>query len=166
MFNRACLTAACERLSVRESKPPATGPGLHYRRFALATLGLAVLVAFGASDFSEPVTQPEERAVAAVPAMAPAKHKAKLARPAASWAMAGDAAADLGDADSSAAPGSAAPPAVTAPPIPSSGAAPVPQAAAAKADRPSPEELNRLIARSRARSGGVDQGDDPDGPVG
>lgn len=159
MFNRACLTAACESITVRESKTPATGPGLHYRRFALATLGLAVLVAFGASDFSEPVTQPEHSAAEAVPAQVPAMKKAKLSRPATSWAMAADADADLGDADGGAEPSGMGPS--------GSGAAPIPQAVAEPtADRPSPEQLGRLIASSRARSGGVDQGDDPVVPIG
>lgn len=138
-------------VSVRESKTPATGPGLHYRRFALATLAVAVLVAFGASDYAEPEAQSGQVAAAAVPAKAPAKLKAKLTRPATSWALPEDAEADLADANSSAGLG---------------GAGPVPQAAtAAKAAGPSPEELGRLIASSRARSGGVDQGDEPIGPI-
>ena len=151
MFNRPCLTAVCEMVSVRESKTPATGPGLHYRRFALATLGVAVLVAFGASEYSAPEAQSDRVATAAVPAKAPAKLKAKLTRPATNWAMSEDAEADLAGADSGAGLG---------------GAGPIPQVAtAAKADGPSPEELGRLIASSRARSGWVDQGDEPIGPI-
>ena len=157
MFNRACLTAGCQTVTVRESKTPAAGPGLHYRRFALATLGVAVLVAFGASDYSAPEAQSGQVVTAAVPPKAPAKRTSKLIRPATSWAMSDDTEADLAGSTSSADLGSAGQ---------SPQAAPSPQAATEdKADRPSPEELGRLIAGSRARSGGVDQGDEPIGPI-
>ena len=157
MFNRACLTAGCQTVTVRESTTPAAGPGLHYRRFAVATLGVAVLVAFGASDYSAPDAQSGQVATAAVPAKAPAKRTPKLIRPATSWAMSDDTEADLAGSTSSADLGSAGQ---------SPQAAPTPQAATeGKADRPSPEELGRLIASSRARSGGVDQGDEPIAPI-
>ena len=162
MFNRACLTAVCDLVTVRESKPPSAGPGQNYRRFALATLAIGVLVAFAASDNDAAVAQPS---AAPAPAALQVKAAPKLVRPASSWAMSDDAEPAQAAAEGEAA-ASPDPVRTDAPPMPGSSAAPAaPVAGPSKADRPSPAQIDRLVAASRERSGGVEQGDEQARPV-
>lgn len=162
MFNRERLTAVCDQGGVRESKPISVGPGQNYRRFALATLVIGVLVAFAASDNDAAIAQPTAEAA---PAVLQVKAAPKLTRPASSWAMIDDTelAPVAAEGDTAANPAEAA---LDAPPMPDSSAPPVKTAVVpTAAERPSPEQIGRLVARSRERSGGVDQGDEPVGPV-
>lgn len=148
---------------MRDSKTPATGPSLHYRRFAWAVLAIAVLVAIGASDFDTPTAE------AAVAAEAPAaktaaKPRAKLVRPASSWASADDGEGALAEqGETGGQVGTQAD--GQNPTMPGSDEMPAPRDTrqSPQADRPAPGEVGRLVAASRERSGGVDQGDEPVG---
>ena len=163
MFNRACLTAGCQTVTVRESTTPAAGPGLHYRRFAWAVLAVAVLVAIGASDFDRRGSDAAQAATVPAATVA-AKPRAKLVRPAASWATADEADVGLAEQGES---GEGAEPQTNAeaPPTPGSSVTPPSRdvAVSGQADQPAPGEVGHLVAASHARSGGVDQGDKPVG---
>lgn len=135
-----------------------SGGMLPYRRFAAVTLVIALMAAmFGSTDFPPSARAQDSRPVAANEVRPIAKPKALKVNPFA-FDNTEDSAADPGlasaDAELAQADQGAA--------IPSTSPDDKQSAQGSKAadTRPSPEQLDRLIAASRERSGGVDQGDE------
>lgn len=138
---------------MRRTAEPA-GTMKHYRSFAGVVLGLALLAALainpGETKKEKPVVF--ETAVQTMPATKPAK-KAALASSA--FGIDEGAPEDLG----AEAVAGEQPAPTGGPGDPAAGADP---AKAKPGDaRPNPDQIDNLVAASRARSGGVDQGDEP-----
>jgi hypothetical protein len=135
------------------------GPSQNYQRFAWGTLVLAGLVALFSTDHAEPAAGATVSQAATAELAPPA---AKLSRaafnPSAPAAMAeaesddgaGPVIAEPGDGEGTLAPSPGTDPALADPEAKAPGAGPA-----------SPAEAGQLMASSRNRSGGVDQGDDP-----
>ena len=132
---------------MRATPQPHFAPGANYQRFAAAIIGLAVLVAIGASD--QDVAAAASPPVAIAPAPRPAAAKAPAAQVAYTFADEAEvrpsqaAADDALAAQGEPAAGVAAPAGAPPPPVPTA------------------PELSQLAASSQARSGGIEQGDAP-----
>jgi hypothetical protein len=141
------------------SKIEPVGPSQNYQRFALGTLALAGMVALFSTDHAEPAAG---ATIAQAPATDLAPPKPRLSRasfnPLPPVAMAEAESDDgAGSPESGNAEGEIAP-------SPTLATEPVLTAAEAKGPGAGPSsaaEAGQLMASSRNRSGGVDQGDDP-----
>ena len=133
---------------MRATPQPHFAPGANYQRFAAAIIGLAVLVAIGASE--QDVAAAAGPPVASAAAPRPAAAKAPTAQ--AAFALADEAEVEPSQAAADDTPTVQGDPAADAAP---SGAPPPPV--------PTAPELSQLAASSQARSGGIEQGDAPTG---
>ncbi len=164
MIGREGLIGPWQKGCTMRRAKPSIGPKVQgYRNFAGVTLAVAALVALGGNDFgstadaaSAPVlndTRPKPRS-----AIRPATTLAVKAQAFAPDEIAPDAEQPEAEQDAAA---DKAQSGRSDPQLPGQrGVAekgPVKQADA----RPRPEQIDRMIAASRARSGGVDQGDEP-----
>jgi hypothetical protein len=137
---------------MRRTKP---GIGLKpagYRQLAWLALGCALVVAMFGTDSAPAPAKPLTAPVLA-------EHTAPRPAPASPSIVAAEPAAAEGEPSltESAEPGEAPAP----PPPPGSGKSAPAQVSANPSAAPDPGQIDRLIAASRERSGGVDQGDEP-----
>ncbi|MFN3515536.1 MAG: hypothetical protein ACK4YM_00045 [Novosphingobium sp.] len=153
---------------MRKAQPAIGLKAKGYQRFAWVVLGLAVIVAMASNDVAPAgAGSPMQAARRDAPAAKPGPGARAIALPAAIEPDDGpdDSLAENGAAPSSE-PALAAEPAELIkaqdrghPPLPGTTRA-GPQQVRAAPPRPSSAELDRLVASSRLRSGGVDQGDE------
>ncbi len=147
---------------MRRAQPAIGLKAKGYHHFAWIVLGLAVLVAAAGGDVV---------AAGAESSASPAQGQAVAAKPKANVALqAPSPLAEPGEGFADAAAGTESEPALAAetveeedrghPPLPGEAKFGPQQVRAAAPPRPSQADLDRLIASSRVRSGGVDQGDE------
>lgn len=147
---------------MRRAQPAIGLKAKGYHHFAWIVLGMAVLVAVAGNDAAPAgADSPAQMARSDAPTAQPKAAAALIAPP---------ALAEPGESFAEDLAGTETGPALVAetaeeedrghPPLPGTAKTGPQQVRAAAPPRPSPAELDRLVASSRVRSGGVDQGDE------